>query len=247
MPPRQAPGIKPKWNSSPGWIAKGLLLAALLAPPSGGVLAYEKLVAARVVPTPVMRVPEYLRPTTDPVFGTPFVRVTDPGRQILTGVSCRPDYCRHRYSSAQAWNADQTLLVIANGCPGLCFLDGQTYQPAFQRSVDDECEWHPTDPALMICVSETEIYGWAVRSDARTTIFAPKEHRQLRFGPGKGNLSKDGSRLVVRAMNSAGEPVAFAYDIEAVRKYPDIALSNLAGRNSYCSIAPSGRHIFASR
>lgn len=225
-------------------LAKVLLCAALLVSADGEVLAYENLATARPVPTPEMRRPDYLQPVTDPAFGTPFVRVTDPGRQMLADIFCRPAYCRHRYSSAQAWNADQTLLMIAHGCPGLCFLDGQTYQPVFQRRVSGECEWHPTDPGLMICVSESEIYAWAVRNDRRTKIYASTDHGKFRFGPGKGNLSKDGRRLVVRATNSAGALVAFAYDIEAAAKYPDIELASLAGRNTYCTIAPSGRYIF---
>jgi hypothetical protein len=232
-------------RKSLAWLAKSLLCAApLLAAAVNAALAYEKLPAARLVATPEMRMPDYLQPSTDPAFGTPFVRVTDPGRQMTGGVSCRPAYCRHRYSSAQAWNADQTLLAIAHGCPGLCFLDGQTYQPVFQRRVSGECEWHPTDPALMICVSKNEIYAWTVTSDARTTIYAPRDYRNLRFGPSKGNLSKDGHKLVVRATNSAGGLVAFAYDIAEGTKYPDIELASLAGDNSYCGIAPSGRYIF---
>jgi hypothetical protein len=40
--------------------------------------------------------------------------------------------------------------------------------------------------------------------------------------------------------------VAFAYDIPARRKFPDIKLSNLRGRNDYCSISPSGRYVFCA-
>jgi hypothetical protein len=243
--PQTRAGGKSSAVKSLAWVAAALGCAAtLLTPADRGALAYETLAAARAVPAPEMPVPGYLQPASDPTFGTPFVRVTDPGRQILPGISCRADYCRHRYSSAQAWNADQTLLVIAYGCPGLCFLDGQSYQPLFRRAVDDDCEWHPSDPARMICVSRTAIYAWEVRGDVRTILYAPGDYGNLRFGPGKGNLSKDGRRLVVRAANASGALVAFAYDITAARKYPDIELGKLAGRNSYCGISPSGRYVF---
>jgi len=225
-------------------MAKTALFAALLVAAAGEPQAGDTLASARLVRTPEMRMPGYLQPTTDPAFGTPFVRVTDPGRQILPGISCKPSLCRHRYSSAQAWNADQTLLVITSGCPGLCFLDGQTFRPLFHRRVAGACEWHPTDPELMICVSEDEIYALAVRTDTRTSIFSSSELGGFRFGPGKGNLSKDGRRLVVRALNKAGALVAFAYDIGAAKKYPEIPLAGLAGENSYCSISPSGRYVF---
>ncbi len=89
--------------------------AALLLASSVGTLAYDDLATSQVLATPTMPRPAYLQPATDPVFGTEFTRITDPGRQLLGGVRCRPAYCTHRYSISQAWNADQSLLVITNG------------------------------------------------------------------------------------------------------------------------------------
>lgn len=221
--------------------------ATLLAASVWGAAAYDELPTARVVATPPMAEPGYLQPAIDPAFGTPFTRVTDPGRPILPGVSCGPSYCTHRYSSSQAWNADQSLLVIVNGCPGLCFLDGRTYRPLFRRHAENECEWHPTVPALMICVAGSEIFTWAPRSDVKMSIYTLDGYRDLQFGPYKGNPSWNGNRLVVRARNAAGAAVAFAYDIAARRKYPDIDLADLDGRNDYCGISPSGKYIFCSQ
>jgi hypothetical protein len=224
--------------------ARTLVCAALTALGVGTALAFGGMTSVERVPTPETPVPAYLEPATDPVFGTDFVRITDPGRQMLPGVFCDPGYCRHRYSSTQAWNADQTLLVIQKGCPGLCFLDGQTYQPLFQRRPSGTCEWHPSDPAQMICVSKSAISRWLVRSNEQTTIYAPTEYGNLEFGPGKNNLSHDGNRLVVRAARASGELVAFAYDVGTATKYPDIQLDRLDGSNSWCTISPSGRYVF---
>jgi hypothetical protein len=225
------------------WITRIVFASSMLLAQSGVSLT-DELAVARVISTPEMSEPAYLQATRDPALGTNFVRITDPGKPLLPGVWCKETYCTHRYSSAQAWNADQTLLVIANGCPGLCFLDGQTYEPLFQRQVTHECEWHPSDPEKMICIIGNTIAAWAVRSDTKTTLFTAGNYTGLRFGPGKGNLSQDGARLVVRAQNPVGTLVAFAYDIPAHTKYPDIDLSRLAGENSYCTISPSGRYIF---
>jgi hypothetical protein len=68
--------------------------------------------------TPSMHCPGYRQPLTDAAIGTPFTRVTDPGQQILTGISRKPAYCTHRHSGSQASNADQSPLLIANGCSG---------------------------------------------------------------------------------------------------------------------------------
>jgi hypothetical protein len=223
-----------------------LCVLTVLLPTRSVVEAYEAMAKTRAVVTPSMPYPGYLQPVTDAAFGTAFTRVTNPGQSILPGISCKPAYCTHRYSSSQAWNADQSLLLIANGCSGFCFLDGSTYVPLFHRTVPNECEWHPVDPALMICVSGKEIYTWNPRSDIRTAVYAFNEYNDLQFGPYKGNPSRDGTRLVVRATNAQGELVAFAYDISAQRKYPDIKLTNLSGRNGYCTISPSGRYVFCA-
>jgi len=225
-------------------LAAASYCAALLTATDIGALAEDNLATARVLDTPAMPQPAYLEPAMDPVFGTHFTRITDPGRQSPVGIRCRPEYCTHRYSSSQAWNADQSLLVIANGCGGLCFLDGKSYKPLFHRNVHNECEWHPIDPLLMICVLLNTIYTWAPRSNEKTVVYASTQYRDFEFGPYKGNPSHDGSRLVVRAVNSAGARVAFAYDISTKKKYPDIELTNLPGKNGFCSISPSGRYIF---
>lgn len=223
---------------------KALCIALTAVASAGAAGAFDELTTSRVVVAPTTPEPRYLVPASDPVFGTTFTRVTVPGGSMANGVSCRREYCTHRYSSSQAWNADQTLLVIANGCAGgFCFLDGQTYQPLFHRRVPNECEWHPTDAARMICVSRRAIYLWTPRSNETQTIFAPTNYSNLQFGPWKGNPSRDGTRLVVRAHDSAGKLVAFAYDISARKKYPDIDLSDLAGENGYCGISPSGRYV----
>jgi hypothetical protein len=196
-------------------------------------------------PASQMAEPGYLEPISDPLFGTSYVRITKPGGEIVPRASCGLHYCRHRYSSAQAWNADQSLLVITAGCPGFCFLDGKEYRPLFWRPGSrTECEWHPTDPALMICVADREIYSWEVRNDVKRSIYLSKSHAGLRFGPSKGNLSLDGAKLAVRAVNVLGDEVVFVYDIVERKKYPDISLSELEGANSYCTVSPSGRFIF---
>jgi len=219
-------------------------VASLLAVSGFGALAYDELATTPIAVVPQMPRPGYLQAVTDPLFGTGFTRVTEPGRLLGAGISCKPEYCRHRYSSTQAWNADQSLLALTNGCNGICFLDGRTYEPAFHRLMNDDCKWHPSDPALMICISRRAIYAWAPRSNANTIIYAPANYTNLQFGPYKGNLSRDGSRLVVVATNGAGALVAFAYDLSARKKYPDINLGNLPGTNAYCGMSPSGRYIY---
>ncbi len=241
--------MRPKRAVTRRLLKASALAGALLACAAPVPFVRSDLASARLTPTPRMPEPAYLQTVTDPAFGTPFTRITDPGGGGggAHRLPCGKAYCTHRYSSAQAWNADQSLLVIANGCGGLCFLDGRTYRPLFVRPTQDECEWHPTDPAAMICVGGDAIYRWEPRAGRKTVLYEPGGYRHLQFGPYKGNLSRDGSTLVVRAVDRGGAMVAFAYDVARSRKYPDIRLDRLAGRNGFCSISPSARYILCGQ
>lgn len=233
-------GLLRVFKSGGLWVLGAAVLSAAAAY-SGH--ARDNVKTARVIATPAIPQPAYLEPAVDPVFQTAFTRVTDPGRG-RAGLVCDRAYCTHRYSSAQAWNADQSLLLIANGCNGMCFLDGQTYEPLFRRPMPAACEWHPADPLLMICVHRNRVLTWAPRSNRVVSVWQSNTHFAFEFGPGKGNPSNDGGRIAVRARNQAGDRVAFAYDIFAKLKFPDIELAELSGENSFVSISPSGRYIF---
>jgi hypothetical protein len=163
------------------------------------------------------------------------------------GLACKRSYCTHQYSSAQAWNADQSLLLIVNGCNGWCFLDGHNYAPLFQRQRAGECQWHPRDSEIMICVTGQRISQWAPRRNTEDVIFELGTYRELQFGPNKGNPSWDGHRIVVRATTQEGSLVAFAADLSTRRKYPDIDLTRIPGKSSYCGISPLGTYIFCQQ
>src|SRR5258708_510536 len=89
--------------------------ASLLAASGFGAMAFDELATTPIVVAPPMPRPDYLQVVTDPLFGTGFTRVTEPGRLLAAGVSCKPAYCRHRYSTTQPSNPDHTLLAINNG------------------------------------------------------------------------------------------------------------------------------------
>jgi len=194
-------------------------------------------------PAPALPLPEYLKPEIDPTTHLTTVRVTNPGGPPRRDEFCGTRYCTHRYSSSQAWNADQTLLLISNGCGGLCFLDGQTYVPLFRRQRSGECEWHPKDPDLMICVAGRSILLWTPRTNDEDVIYTATTYRELRFGPSKGNPSLDGSRIVVRGTTPDGALDAFAFDIVARRPLPVIHLADLPGNNDFCGISPLGTYV----
>ena len=125
----------------------------------------------------------------------------------------------------------------------MCFLDGHTYAPLFRRARSIECEWHPQNADLMICVAGRQVSTWAPRTNREDVLFVSTEYRDLHFGPGKGNPSRDGDRIAVRALRANGEAVVFAYDLKERKKFPDIDLDQLGGTNGTCSISPLGTSI----
>ena len=205
------------------WVASGEPSAEATAPPED--------------------LPAYLAPSMDPTTGYTVTRVTNPGAPASIKEFCGRAYCTHRYSSSQAWSADQKLLVISNGCNGLCFLDGQTYAPLFHRQRRGECEWHPRRPEVMICVSGRAVSLWEPRTDQSELVYSTNSYRELRFGPSKGNPSLDGSRIVVRGATSDGRFDALVIDIDKRKALPPIHLSELPGDSDYCTISPLGTFV----
>ncbi|TGS51788.1 hypothetical protein EN826_034625, partial [Mesorhizobium sp. M1D.F.Ca.ET.183.01.1.1] len=65
----------------------------------------------------------------------------------------------------------------------------------------------------------------------------------LQFGPSKGNPSRDGSRIAVRAVRKDGAKVVFAYDLDRRGKFPDIDLAQVPGTTSSCTISPLAAYI----
>jgi hypothetical protein len=218
-------------------VMAGFMLAVLLAWQVSGPGHFRFLSQAMAAVDSVL--PPYLAEASDTEAKTSFTRITKPGT-LGSGIVCSAKWCSHRYSSSQAWNANQTILLLANGCKGFCFLDGQSYRPLFHRAQWRECEWHPRLAEAMICVGERDIRLWQPRTGRVAVLFKSSGYRDLRFGPGKGNPSFDGNRIAVLAVGKGKNTVVFAYDIAGKEKFPDISLNELPGESSSCSISPLG-------
>lgn len=178
--------------------------------------------------------PGYLQSYIDPVFGAKVTRVTgDQGTSISTGGSWG-SIMRTGYETRTAWNADQSLIMFENfngGTSGALFLDGNTYQPLFQKGLyGTDQRWHPTDPNSMVYVangssSNTCNFGlWNVRTGVATVQMTVSGYRDCTMS-GTGNWSDDASvAAVVATRASDGKIVAFAVNQISKTKYPDIDL-----------------------
>ena len=189
--------------------------------------------------------PKYLVPFTDPKFGNKVVRITDPLKPVPGLNLTWEKVARHHYSIDQAWNADQSLLVLTKGTSGRLFLDGTTYKPLFNRSNPGSVRWHPTKPNLMVFIGSKGIGYWDVRQNTIQVVSPLTGYKSADFGVNKGNLSNDGGMAaVVATRTSDGKEVAFAYDIVNARKYPDIDLSGFYEAD-WTTISPLKRYVIS--
>lgn len=186
--------------------------------------------------------PKYLTPFNDSNFGNKVVKVTNPGNSIPGLGLTWEKVARHHYSIDQAWNADQSLLMMGMGTPGRLFLDGRSYKPLFNRKHPGSIRWHRTNASLMVFVGKAGVGYWDVRKDLRQPQNPLTGYSNATLGNNKGNLSDDGTMVPIVAKRSDGKKVVFAYDLAARRKYPDIDMS---GWNDigWTTISPKKRYI----
>ncbi len=190
---------------------------------------------------PTSSLPGYLEPFVDPVFGTRAIRVSNPGEEIPNVGGIWGEVARHHYSKNQAWNADQSLLMLDRGTSGNLYLDGSTYQPVFLKKAPGRNRWHPIEPDLQVFVRDDRIGVWNVRTSEIVSVATFDGYSGFTFGKSEGNLSHDGNRLVVSGTNPAGQFVAFGYDLNLKRKYPDIRLKK--DGFGTVSVSPLGGYV----
>jgi len=103
----------------------------------------------------------------DPAFGSTVIRITN---------SSANEVYKPAYSTMQAWNADESLMLLyksANGNGQHILLDGFTYQPIkaldFWPSDVEEVFWSHNDPDVLFYVSKAyPDYGSFIRLNVRT-------------------------------------------------------------------------------
>ena len=109
------------------------------------------------VAIPTVAKPPFMRYFKDPAFGTKIIRIT----QAREGEVFKP-----AYSTMQAFNADESLLLLYRGGEdaGHVLLDGKTYEPIIELEIIpsdiEEVFWSHSDPDTFFYVSkQSQDYG----------------------------------------------------------------------------------------
>ena len=152
---------------------------------------------------------------------------------------------RHAYSKIQPWNCDQSLAVLINrgGRQEATFIDEQG-EVAFQRAVPgSEARWLPGDSQRMFVVDDDTVSLWQVIDDSTRALLRFEDLTALRIGPWEGNLSQDGSRVVLSGeQRSDGRLVSVLLDVSDGRELA--RYRHPSGQvPDWISVSASGRYI----
>jgi len=156
--------------------------------------------------------PEYLSSIIDPSFGTTIRRISNAG----TGNVIVP-----MYSTIQAWNADETLMILYNQTEGYhMLLDGFTYE--FIRTLEDvspldleQIFWDFNDPDVFYYPenSTTDFIKYTVSSITKETLLNLSSISDCNGGISFGNdvqmMSWDSDLFTFRC----GNETAYSYRI----------------------------------
>ncbi len=154
------------------------------------------------------------------------------------------------YSKRQAWNADETLLLLRNGDGNALLFDGATYK--FKKVLEDvggeDVFWHPTNPALILYNPDNTLYSYDVVTGERKSLQAFGEYAFANTRA-EGNLSRDGRyyAFVGQLYDSASGVVTYK-DLVVF----DLASNQIAGKLplpkglqvfDWVSISPRGSYV----
>ena len=108
--------------------------------------------------------PGLLQTVTDPQFGTTIRRITDVGKGVIKPV----------YSPTQAWNADETYLLLYEVGHGHKLYDGKTY--AFIKDLNisppdlEQVYWDTSDPDILYYIDNVQLIRFHV-ADAKKEVY----------------------------------------------------------------------------
>jgi len=122
---------------------------------------------------------------TDPKTGIAVIRITDALNSSEAGTF--PDY-----SKRQAWNADQTRMILRTDDGYVLLFDGQTYQfmSVLNGVAGQDIFWHPINPDFIYFSPDSVLYSLHIPTGDIDPVhdFAPYTFANTN---GEGNLSDD--------------------------------------------------------
>jgi hypothetical protein len=209
--------------------------------------------SSTVYQAPNMTEPAPRVPFRDASFGACVVRVTDRDHDVAAGDNSPG--LKNEYSRVQAFNADESRILVMGLHATWYVYDAATLQPLAKLPFDGAVEprWHATDPNTLFWVQGTQLSSCDVRTGVSTLVhdFAqdfPGQSLAAVWTRYEGSPSYNGRFFGFQVENENWDPVAFiVYDLasQMVVSNRNVAgLPNIETTDSV-SISPNASYFVA--
>ncbi len=184
--------------------------------------------------TPSLPKPARFENMTDPEFLTRVVRVTDVAEE--TG----GEVIKTLYSTIQAWNADESYLIVYEVGGGHRLYDGRTYE--FVRTLDidppdlEQVYWDPRDPDTLHYVRGNEFMEYSVSQDQNRVVHQFDWCESVSAGDDPMYISWDGNAYGLLCQDSQE---AFVYHLDTDTESARVDAPDLGPQ-----VAPSGNIVY---
>jgi hypothetical protein len=185
-------------------------------------------------PMSALAKPARLSAAIDPEFGTRIVRVTDVVAE--TG----GEVIKPMYSTIQAWNADESYLVLYEVDGGHRLYDGKTYE--FIRTLDinpadlEQVYLSPVDPDVIYYADGDALVSYSISKDTETVLHTFEGCGSVSAGEDPMYISWDGQSFGFLCENTGR---AFVYHLDSDEESPGVETSYLGPQ-----VAPSGNTVY---
>lgn len=196
-----------------------------------------------VVPSSKVDKPTVGIPIFDPRFGTVITRISDSKSTDESGIFPQG-------ASRQAWNANDSLLLLKTGNGYFKLYDARTYsliKPLYDVCGEDVF-WHPTKALEIVFAPDHNLYSYNVATEETKLLHSFPNYKWITT-KGKGNLSNDGKYYAFVGQNydEATKKIIFkdilVYDLEKNKVISQMHLPENVENLNWVSISPKGNYI----
>lgn len=203
----------------------------------------------QVYQTPTLPEPAPRTAYIDPVFDTCIIRVTDRQNDLLNPADDSGGM-KNEYARVQAFNADESLLLVRSTESFWYVYDAHTLQPLGEVPVSVEPRWDASDPYLLYYIDETRLMSYDLAHGNIEEIrdfadeFSGRDVAAV-WTRYEGSPSYDTRYWGLLAQDSDWEPFAFlVYD----RQNDSVVIREIPAGYSIdnVTISPLGNYFLAS-
>jgi len=180
----------------------------------------------------------------DPVFGTTVERITDGIAGGLNGIV-------PQYSKRQAWNADESKLLLFSGDGVAMLCDGNnfSYIKTLSGVGGEDVFWHPYDPDIIYYNADSILFSYDIVSEVTSVVHVFSQYTWANTR-GEGNLSQDGRYYAVAGQqydNGTGDVIfkdLVLFNLQTSAEVSIMALpqDSLSGFD-WVSVSPLGSYV----